>query len=142
MVRHSQGRRTQGYVLVVALFVIAMTMAAGALLASSLQYRMWLLRQEAESVHLSALTDAGLAMALARFSRHPFDDLDIEEEVGDGRVVVESMLGDQVMQREVEVTATWGVAGRAVRAVVQLSDHDPPRVVSWERVPFRPAGAP
>ena len=136
MVRRRE--RSGGYVLVVALFVLVMVMAAGALLTSSLHYRMGLLRQEAQSVHLSALADAGLAMALAQLALHPFDDLELDERLGDGRVKVVGMLGDRVMRREVEVTATWGTAGRAVRAVVQLDDHAPPRVVAWERVPFRP----
>ncbi len=136
MVRRREEPR--GYVLAVALFVIALLMAGGALLAGSLHYRTGLLRQEAGGVHLAALTDAGLALALDRLSLAPFDVIATEETLGDGRVAVRSGLGTRVMVREVTVVATWGVAGRAVKAVVQLDDHQPPRVVSWRTVPFLP----
>ncbi len=129
-------KREQGYVLVAALVIIALMMAGGALLAGSLQYRMWLLRQEVRSIHLTALTDAGLALALDRLSlSSSWNGID-RQLMGEGVFGVDVEMGDQVMTRVVTVTATWGAAGRAVRAVVQLSDFLPPRVVSWQPIAY------
>ncbi len=133
-------KRQRGYVLVAALVVIVLMMAGGALLAASLQYRMWLLRQEVQNVHLTALTDAGLALALDRFSlSHSWDGIG-EQPLGDGAFAVEVEMGDQAMTRVVSVTARWGAGGRAVRAEVRLSDYLPPRVISWRPVAFHPHG--
>ena len=136
--RHRGVKRSQGYVLISALVVIALIMAAGALLAGSLQYRMWLLRQEVQSVRLTALTDAGLAFALDRLSRSHFWDGVGEQPLDGGAFAVGVEMGGQPMTREVTVTATWGPAGRAARAVVLLSDFLPPRVISWQPVAFNP----
>ncbi len=133
-------KREGGYALLAALVVIVLVMASGALLAASLQYRMWLLRQETQNVHLTALTDAGLALALDRFSLSHFWDGVGEQPLGDGAFAVAVEMGDQAMVRVVTVTATWGAAGRAVRAEVRLSDYLPPRVISWRPVAFSPHG--
>ncbi len=129
----------KGYALVMALAVIALMMSAGALLAASLQFRTWLLRQEVQGIHLTALTDAGLALALDRLSRSHFWDGAGEQPLGDGTFAVEVEMGEHAMTRVVTVTATWGPAGRAARAVVRLSDFFPPRVISWHPAPFHPA---
>lgn len=127
-------KRSQGYILIVALVVIALMLAAGALLASALQYRMWLLRQESENVRLSALADAGVAHALERLfvsdawagaEAYPLDG---------GTVLVEVDDGDSISLREVRVTVTYGRARRVVLAVVELNEADPPRVIAWEPI--------
>ncbi len=127
-------KREQGYVLITALVVMALMMASGALLAASLQYRMWLLRQEVQGIHLTALTDAGLALALDRLSLSHFWDGLEEQTLGDGTFTVEVEMGDQAMTRVVTVNGAWGPARRAARAVVLLSDYRPPRVISWRPV--------
>ncbi len=133
-----RARRAQGYALVAALVVIALMLAAGAMLAGSLQHRMWLLRQETQSIHLTALTDAGVALALDRLSLSHFWNGVGEQPLGDGAFAVAVEMGDQAMIRVVTVAATWGPAGRAVRAEVRLSDYRPPRVVSWQPVAYSP----
>ena len=131
-------RRAEGYVLVVALFVIVLIMAGGALLAGSLRYRMWLLRQEVQSIQLTSLTDSGLALALDALSLSPFYDGTAAQPLGDGTVAVVVEMGERAETREVWVTATYASAGRRIRAEVQLSERYPPRVVSWEPVAFTP----
>ncbi len=131
----------QGYVLITVLVVIVLMMAAGTLLAGSLQYRMWLLRQEAQDIHLSALIDAGFAQALDRLSQSHFWPGSAEQGVGGGTVEVEVEMGDRTLTRIVTVTTTYGVGGRSVRAVVQLSDHVQPRVLEWIPVAFDPLQA-
>jgi hypothetical protein len=131
-------KRERGYALVTALVVIVLMMAAGALLAASLQVRMWLLRQEVQDVHLAALTDAGLAFALDRLSlSHQWTGAG-QQRLGDGTFAVRVEMGDEVMTRVVTVNATWGPAGRAAQAVVELSDYVPPRVVAWRPVVYDP----
>ncbi len=131
-------RRDRGYALITALVVIALMMSAGALLAASLQLRMWLLRQEVQDIHLTALTDAGLAFALDRFSLSHFWNGIGEQSLGEGTFAVAVEYGEKPMTRVVTVTAYRGSAARAARAVVLLSDYFPPRVVSWQTVPASP----
>ncbi|MEM7586993.1 MAG: hypothetical protein AAF560_26615 [Acidobacteriota bacterium] len=131
-------KRSQGFVLITVLVLIAMLMAGGTLLAMSLQYRMWVLRQEAQDIHLSALVDAGLAQALDRFSLSHFWSGAPEHLVGEGTVEVVVEMGDRPLTRIVRVTATHGVAGRSVEAVVQLDDFVPPRVLEWHPITFQP----
>lgn len=138
--RDRPAERERGFALVTALVVIALMMAAGALLAASLQYRMWLVRQEVEGIHLTALADAGLALALDRFSLSHFWDGVGAQPLGDGSFSVAVEMGDQAMTRVVTVTASRGPAVRSVRAVVLLSDHFPPRVISWQPVVHDPVG--
>ena len=133
-------KRSHGYVLMAAVVVIALMMAAGTLMASSLQYRMWLLRQETQDVQLTALTDAGLAKALDRFYVSHSWDGEGQQTVGQGTVEIRVEMGQQALQRVVWVTAIYANAGRTVRAVVLLSDYFPPRVISWEPVAFLPKG--
>ena len=131
-------RREKGYALVTALVVIALMMSAGALLAASLQFRMWLLRQEVQGIHLTTLTDSGLALALDRLSRSHFWDGVRDQSLDGGTFNVTVEKGDQAMTRVVTVDATWGRARRAARAVVRLSDYLPPRVISWAPVAANP----
>ena len=129
-------KREQGFALITVLVVIVLMMSVGVMLAGSLQYRMWLLRQEVQGIHLTALTDAGVALALDRLSQSHFWSGQGEQTLGEGTFAVDVEMGDQAMTRVVTVTATWGPAGRAVRAVVRLSDFLPPYVISWQPVIF------
>ncbi len=133
-----RGVSERGHALLLALFVIVLTMAASVLLAGSLSYRMGLLREEVQDVHLTALSDAGVALALDRLSLSPFWNGTLERELGDGLVSVDVSNGNRVMVRLVDVTAIYGAGGRALRAEIQLSDYDPPRVISWEPQPYSP----
>ena len=131
-------KRERGHVLLLALFVIFMAMTAGALLAGSLQFRMNLLRQEVQDIHLTALADGGLAIALDRLSVTPWWTGSVVQDIGGGSVTVEVSNTDQVMTMVVDVYASYDRGGRAVRAQVLLSDFSPPRVVSWEPIPYEP----
>jgi len=135
-------KRAPGFVLVSALVVIALMMAGGALLAASLQHRMWLLRQEVQDLHLTALADAGLALALDRLALSPGFEGTGEQAMGEGAFAVGVEMADQAMTRVVTVTAVWGRGGRRIRAVVLLSDLQAPRVISWQPVAFSPASPP
>ena len=129
-------RRDQGFILLVVLVVIALMMAAGALLAGSLQYRMWVLRQESRNIHLTALTDAGLAQALGRLAQSHSWPGTGPQAFGGGTVAIDVDFGDLALTRVVVITATYGTSGRSIRAVVQLSDYLPPRVISWQPIAF------
>lgn len=128
--------RQSGHLLLMALFIIAMTMAASAILAGALGYRMWLIRQEARNLHLTSLTDAAVAHALAELSRDstyrgtdgavPFDD-------GTYAITVRSIAPLRVA---IEVRATYAGGGRAARAEAKL--WPTLEVESWEPVGFRP----
>lgn len=129
-------RRREGFVLVVALFVLAVTLSAMAVIAGSLGYRMWLLRQEARSVQLTALTDAALAKALAELSRDAdYGGTDGAEPFGDGTFAITARRV-ATLRAVVEVRATYAGGRRAVRADVDL---DALEVTRWQPIGFSPA---
>jgi hypothetical protein len=128
-------RRQSGHVLIVALFVLAVTMAAAAMIAGSLGYRMWLVRQESRNLHLTALADGALALALA--------ELSVDRSYGgtggpvpwdDGTYAIE-VRPSGLNESAVEVRVTYGGGGRAALAEVELL---PVRVVGWQPIAFNP----
>jgi len=106
-------------------------LAAGAMIAGSLTYRMSLVRQQARSLHLTALTDAALARAMAELSRDPgYRGTGGTEPFGDG--------GYEIAVRRVGATgavvdlrASYGGGHRAARAELVLF---PVQVTRWEPV--------
>ncbi len=133
--RRYAGRRRQGYVLLMALFVLAVTLSAMAVIAGSLGYRMWLLRQEARSLQLTALTDAAVAKALAELSRDAnYGGTEEAEPFGDGTIAIVARRV-ATLRAVVEVRATYGGGGRAARAEVDLDSLE---VTSWQPIGFSP----
>ena len=130
MVRVRRGNR--GYALLAALVVVLLVSISLAVLATALQIRMRLVRQENEALQLGALSDAALAEALynltydAEFSgkeEHPF---------GAGAIVseVEKLGVDRYLVR---ATGTYAGQRRAVEAEV-VRTYLGARVVRWRRV--------
>ena len=127
-----RGRRgDQGYALLAALVVLLLVSIALALLATALQIRMRLVRQEAEALQLGALSDAALAEALygitydAEFpgnDEHPFGPGGIASEV--------AKLGPN--QYRVQATGIYSGQRRTVEAEVVRGERGA-RVVRWRR---------
>lgn len=136
-------RRQQGYVLIVALFVLIVLMSAAALIASSLAYRMWSFRQEVQAVRLTALLDGGLAKALPNLWANPHWSGIEAEPFGDGTITIEVRPEEEPYVEVVVKASYWG-ARRAARAKVELDEDedDPskepkaPKVKLWEPVSF------
>ncbi len=137
MKRYARGQR--GHVLIVALFVIIVLMTAAALVASSLAYRMWSFRQEAQAVRLTALLDAALAKALANLWSNPDYGGVSAEPFGDGTITIEVRPADLTTVEVVVKASYWG-GRRAARAVVLLDKEYPveypPEVKVWQPVAF------
>ncbi len=121
--------------LLVALFVLAVTLSAMAVIAGSLATRMWLLRQEARNVQLTALTDAAVAKALAELSRDAdYGGTDGAEPFGDGTFAIVARRV-ATLRAVVEVRATYGGGGRAARAEIDLDSLE---VTKWQPIGFSP----
>lgn len=130
-----------GYVLIVALFVMVVTLTASLLIAASMTRQMQTYRLELRDARLTALADGALSMALARLWRDP-DWEGTSEPFGDGMITIENRKIDG-LNIEVSVSVTYGIGGRAARARVRVSrkpqdERPPPRVLSWEPVVFQP----
>jgi len=127
--RHQEPER--GYALLVTLVVILLLFFALSLLAGALQIRMRLVRQEAQTLKLIALSDAALAETLASLTYDPGFSGITEQSFGGGRIA--STVRPLGLNRY-EVLATAFYAGK-LRAVDAEAVRTPQgaRVVRWER---------
>ena len=125
-------RRDDGFALASVLLAILLLSIGLALVAASLQLRMGLVRQEARSVTLTALSDAALAETLAELSEDATFPGVLEHELGPGRLRSKVWL---VYPGRYEVVATAIYAGRrrTVEAEVLRPLGAPARVVRWRR---------
>jgi type II secretory pathway component PulK len=124
-------RRERGYALLVALVVIFLLFIALSLLASALQIRMRLVRQEAQSLKLIALSDAVVAETLASLTYDPDFTGVAEQSFGGGRIAsTVRSLGTN--RYEVLATALYAGKLRAVDAEAVRTPQGA-RVVRWER---------
>lgn len=130
-------RREDGYVLPAVLLAILLLSIGLALVAASLQLRMGLVRREARSVTLTALSDAALAETLARLSQDPYYDGVPEHDFGGGRLRSEVRFLSPG-RYEVVATAVYAGRERTVEAEVSRPPGAPARVVRW-RLRSRPA---
>jgi type II secretory pathway pseudopilin PulG len=131
-------RGESGYALVTALLVVLLLSIALALLASSLQLRMRLVRQEADALALQALSDAALAETLARLAESSYFHGVNEHPLGGGAIRSDVQF---IAPGRFRVVATATLAGRerAVEAEVRRSPGRA-RVVRWRRL-ADPGGA-
>lgn len=130
MVSRAHGREN-GYALLVTLVVLLLLSIALSLLAAALQVRMRLVRQEAQTLKLIALSDAALAETLASLTYDPHFTGVAEQNYGGGRIAsTVRPLGPN----RYEVLATAFYAGK-LRAVDAEAVRTPQgaRVVRWGR---------
>ncbi len=124
--------REPGYALLAALVVLLLVSISLAILATALQIRMRLVRQESEALQLGALSDAALAEALSNLTydadwegkeKHPFGSGGIASHV--------EKLG--VNRYRVLATGSYSGQERTVEAEVVRGNRGA-RVVRWRRV--------
>lgn len=125
-------KKEEGFVLASVLLAILLLSIGLALVAASLQLRMGLVRREARSVTLTALSDAALAEALAELSEDAYFHGVPEHDLGPGRLRSEVQF---LSPGRYEVVATAAYAGRerTVEAEVLRPIGTPARVVRWRR---------
>jgi type II secretory pathway pseudopilin PulG len=114
------------------LLAVLLLSIALALVAASLQLRMRLVRQEAQSLTLTALSDAALAETLAWLTQSSFYQGVPEHAFGNGRY--RSHVRILAPGRyEVIATATYAGRQRIVEAEVVRPPGSPAQVVRWRR---------
>lgn len=133
--RSIRRRGDGGYLLLIALFVLVITMAMASVLAAAITLRMERLERQQSNVQLSALLDGAMARTLAELDRHPgWLGTGGEVPLGDGTYAVEAeWLGNSRVA--VLLSASYGRYGRAAEAEV---DTYLKRVVRWGPLPFDP----
>jgi type II secretory pathway pseudopilin PulG len=126
-------RGESGYALLTALVVILLLAIALGLLAGSLQLRLRLVREDAENVLLSALSDAAVAETLAHLTQSPDYPGSPEREFGGGKIASRVLpLGAGFYN--VVATATYGYRTRTVEAEVFRPPGKTARVRRWRRL--------
>jgi hypothetical protein len=123
-------RTRRGMALGLALLLVVLVLAAGALSVSLLIGRQHALLREQRNLHLQALLDAGVALALARYSEDRFYS-DSEELVLDGGVIhIEGNVGD-LSRRFVELRARYAGAQREALVTLSVPPTGLPSLVDW-----------
>lgn len=134
--RRYRSRRCQrGYALVLALFVLVITLTVGGAIALALQFRMERLRRETATVHLGALLDGGVSRALAELRDDPsWRGTGGSIPLGDGVYTVRTELVGIDLIR-IRLSAVWGREGRAAIADYSRIERE---IVAWQPAPFDP----
>jgi hypothetical protein len=116
-----------------ALLVLFLLAIALSLLATGLQIRMRLAREDAESVILGGLSDAAVAESLANLAQSAYYSGSPAHDFGDGRIGSEvTPVSPGVFN--VVATATYASRKRAVRVqVLRTPGHA--QAVLWRRLP-------
>jgi Tfp pilus assembly protein PilX len=127
------GRGETGFALLTALLVLFLLATALALLAASLQLRMRLTREDAESVILSGLADAALAEAAANLAQSAFYSGAPAHDFGNGRIQSQVQLVSPGLF-DVVATATYDGRHRVVEAQIFRAPGIA-RVLRWRRLP-------
>lgn len=124
--------RERGFALPAVLLAVLLLSIALALVAASLQLRMRLVRREAQSLTLTALSDAALAETLAWLTTNAHYQGVPEHPFGNGRYRSQVRL---LAPGRYEVVATARYAGRTriVEAEVVRPVGSAPQVVRWQR---------
>jgi len=126
-------RRESGFALLSALLVIFLLSIALGLLAASLQIRLRLVREDAESVILTALSDAAVAEAVANLARSASYSGSPEREYGGGKIASQvTQLSPGIYK--VTATAAYSSRRREVEAEVVRAPGTA-RVRRWLRLP-------
>lgn len=122
-----------GYALLLALVVIFLTYIALALVFAALALRLRQFQLETQAIHLVALSDAGMAEALAGLARDPGFSGRPRHELDHGSIASQV---EPVSSKVFRVTtqASYAGRGRGAQALVRLDVPGQPRVVAWQRV--------
>lgn len=123
-----------GFGLLMALMVLFLLSIALALLAGSLQLRMRLVREDAETVILTALSDAAVAEAVANLAQNPAYLGAPAHDFGHGKIAtVVTPLGPGLF--DVVATATYSTRTRSVEVEVFRAPGIVAHVRRWRRLP-------
>ncbi|MEM9555920.1 MAG: hypothetical protein AAGC60_16815 [Acidobacteriota bacterium] len=132
-------RRTEGgWALVAVLVVLLILSLAASLVASHLWTRQQAVRRQVIDVHLQALADSGLSLAMAQITAARYSGAEDEAEIGDGQVRYRVVVAGSGV-REVEIEAAfvgWRRAGTA--RVLVPNAVDPVELLLWQVGGSRP----
>jgi hypothetical protein len=128
------GRRGEaGFGLLMALLVLFLLSIALALLAGSLQLRMRLVREDAQTVILTALSDAAVAEAVANLAQNANYQGAPAHDFGHGKIATEiTPIGPGLF--DVVATATYASRSRTVEAEVFRAPGAVANVRRWRRL--------
>ena len=141
--RQSPCAAQSGYALLLALVVIFLVFIALALVFAALALRLRLAQLEAETIHLAALADAGMAEALAGLARDPGFPGAPQHAFGNGSIASQiSPVASQLLRVTSQVT--YAGRGRGAQAMVQVDAQGRIiQVTSWQRIaPANPGSSP
>lgn len=126
-------RQDDGYLLLIALFVLVLTMTMASALAGAVMLRMERLERQHVNIQLTALLDGALAHAEAKLYVEPgWLGTGGAVPLGNGTYEVASRwVGNG--RAEVQLNAVYGHYGRAAQGTI---DTHSKRVVAWRPVPF------
>ncbi|HEX4498255.1 MAG TPA: hypothetical protein VIE43_21440 [Thermoanaerobaculia bacterium] len=125
-------RGEAGTAMILALLVLFLVSISLALLAGSLQLRMRLVREDAETVALSGLSDGAVDEAMAGIAQDADYTGAASHALGDGKI--ETLVRHSGTLYTVVATATYDVRRRAVEALVVRDSDGSVAMVRWRRL--------
>ena len=127
----------KGYALVVALLVITLLFAGGALLSQDLVVRARLLREETRELHLQSVLDSAVAKMMAKYRTDVYFEGQEEVSIDGGKALMDAtIVGGPV--RRVEIAAEYHGLKRNIvielyaniGEAIRLTDHRPAAVTT------------
>lgn len=130
-----RAQRERGYAMVVALLVITLLLAGGALLAQELVTRAALLRSETNELHLQNVLDSAVSQMMAKYRDEPDFAGDDQLAIDGGKAKMRAQRRG-VDQRRADITANYkGLKRRAVVYFEVKSGH-PVRLIDYRFLPL------
>ena len=130
-------KNQNGYALVVALLVITLLFAGGALLSQNLVVSARLLREETRELHLQSVLDSAVAKIMAKYRSDVYFEGREEVSIDGGKAVMDATLVGGTVRR-VEIAAEYHGLKRNivihlyanVGDPIRLTDHRPAAVAA------------
>lgn len=126
-----QGRR--GYAMIVALFVITLLVAGGALMVQELVTRANLLRAETNELHLQSVLDSAVSKMMAKYKEDPFYTGQTSLEIDGGEAAMEAEVAGATLRR-VAIAARYHGLKRRIEIALYVEVGQPIRLLDWKPV--------
>ncbi len=127
------GKKERGYAMIVALLVITLLVAGGALMVQELITRANLLRAETNELHLQGVLDSAVAKMMAKYNEDIFFAGATSLAIGGGDAEMEAEVVS-ITQRKVTIEAKYHGLRRRIEIALYVETGHPIRLLDWKPI--------